>query len=875
MPRRRDSSCSRVCCAFAFVGIASLPVNGVRAENPHYAATKTSVTIPVEDGTIVLRPMGDGAIRVQITNRGRALDPESIVFPKAIAVPHFAVEETPQEIVVNAGALQARLNRKSGALRFTNAEGTLLLQEKDGERKLHGSIPNTVQDVFLSPNDEFLFGTGQFQDGYLNVRGLPRRLTQVNSQIAIPFLLSSKGYGLLWHNFGRTDLNPADTGIQLSRISVGPATSGDVTTSNGTQNQQLQEAVFSGEIDVTEPGSYALLLDVGQKMAHRYHVEVDGKTEVDFANFWLPPTTSWLSTLSAGKHSFRVIGDVKDQPSLLFRRADNLTTLRSFDTDVIDYVVFAGPTSDDVIRRYRDLTGAAPLMPAWAYGYIHCRERFHSQQELLQTLAEFRQKKIPLDTIVQDWQYWGKYGWNAMQFDENAYPDPAAMVPSVHAADAHLIVSVWSRIDPTSKIGKGFEDKHYFVPGTDWVDFFNKDAADLYWKDFSTRLMSLGIDAWWLDATEPENDDLHGRTVATGLGDSVRLLYPLLVNKTVYEGQRNDAPDKRVFILTRCAFLGQQRYASATWSGDVGSGWDTFKREITAGLDFSASGLPYWTTDTGGFFRPGAGQYTDPAYHERFLRWLEFSTFSPLMRVHGYQTDTEFWRYGKQVETVSRKYLDLRYRLMPYIYSEAAAVTMHGSTLMRPLVMDFAEDNTALEQSYEYMFGKEILVAPVVAPNTEVWDVYLPKCGRGWVNFWSGERFEGGQTIKADAKLDEIPLFVRAGSILPIGPREEWVGEKPEAPIEIRIYPGANASFSLYEDEGTNYNYEKGSYSIIPFRWNDQRGELTIDRRKGHFTGMRSERQILVRLVKSDTAGTAGMSKALSYTGDAVSLRLH
>ncbi len=300
------------------------------------------------------------------------------------------------------------------------------------------------------------------------------------------------------------------------------------------------------------------MLDVGQKMARRYYVEIDGKTEVDFANYWLPPTTSWLSTLSAGKHSVRVIGDAQDRPVLFLRPANNLTTLRSANAKFIDYVVFDGPKSDDVIRRYRDLTGAAPLMPNWAYGYIHCRERFHSQQELLATLKEFRNRQLPLDVIVQDWQYWGKYGWNAMQFDEKDYPDPRAMAESIHDMHARLMVSVWSRIDPSSTIGKDFTQNHYYIPGTDWVDFFNPDAANLYWKDMSSHLLSLGIDAWWQDATEPENDDLHGRTVATGSGDAVRLLYPLLVNKTVYEGQRRDAPGKRVFILTRSAFSGQQ-----------------------------------------------------------------------------------------------------------------------------------------------------------------------------------------------------------------------------------------------------------------------------------------------------------------------------
>ena len=855
---RRTASAKpcRFALSFLCLSIAGLASVNCAADEPAYTRTASAVTIPINGARIILRPLEDGAIRVQIAAPGETPTADSFVLLPMVAAPRFTVRKTSQTILVDTGALRASVNRENGALTFTDAHGRVLLQEKEGGRIIPpGDTPaagTTAQDAFLSPADEYLFGAGQFQDGYLNVRGLPRRLTQVNSQIAIPFLLSSKGYGLLWHNYGLTDLNPANTAIQLKQTSAGAVQRADVTTSSGTQTEQTQEAVFTGEFDIHAGGQQAFMLDVGQKMARRYHVEIDGKTEVDFANYWLPPTTSWISTVSAGRHSVRVIAEVQDRPVLFLRAADNLTTLRSANARFIDYVVFAGPTSDAVIRRYRNLTGAAPLMPDWAYGYIHCRERFHSQQELLATLKEFRDRQLPLDVIVQDWQYWGKYGWNAMQFDEKDYPDPRAMVESIHDMHARLMVSVWSRIDPSSAIGKEFAKNHYYIPGTDWVDFFNPNAASLYWKDMSSRLLSLGIDAWWQDATEPENDDLHGRTVALGSGDAVRLLFPLFVNKTVYEGQRRDAPDKRVFILTRSAFSGQQRYASATWSGDVGSGWDTLRRQITAGLDFSASGLPYWTTDTGGFFRPGPSQYTDPAYHERLLRWLEFSTFTPLLRVHGYQTDTEFWRFGAQVESVARKYLDMRYQMFPYLYSEAAAVTMKGSTLLRPLVMDFADDPEALRQNYEFMFGHELLVAPVVTPSTDRMNVYLPQHPPGWFNFWTGEHVPGGETLSTDAKLDQIPLFVPAGSILPFGPEEQYVLEKRGDPIELRVYPGANATFTLYDDEGTNYNYEHGAFSLIRLQWNERKRELVIGKRAGSYPGMIQERTFSVQLIGSN-----------------------
>ena len=710
-----------------------------------------------------------------------------------------------------------------------------------------------MEQDFISPPGEHLFGSGEFQDGFLDIRDLPRRLTQVNSQIAIPFLLSSKGYGILWHNYGLTDLNPADERVVLTRSSTGKETAADVTTSEGTRREVRREGEFSGEMEVPRGGRYAFMLDVGQKMARRYHVEIDGKVAVDFSNFWLPPTTSWFSDLSAGHHTVRVIGQQDDQPVLFWRPTEDRTVLRSPVADAIDYVVFAGPTPDDVIASYRQVTGPAPLMPLWAYGYIHCRERFHSSQEILDTAAEFRKRNLPLDVIVQDWQYWGKYGWNAMRWDERYYPDPKGMIDRLHAMNVKFMVSVWSKIDPQSEVGKQFAAKGYYIPGTEWIDFFNPAAAALYWKNFSERMLSLGIDAWWLDATEPENDDLAGRSTFAGPGDKVRNVYPLFVNRTVYEGQRKDAPTKRVLLLTRCAFLGQQRYAAATWSGDIGNSWDSLKRQITAGLGYAASGLPYWTTDAGGFFRPGPGQYTDPAYRERFLRWFQYATFSPLQRVHGYQTDTEAWRYGDQVEGEVRRYLDLRQQLLPYIYSQAASVTFEGSTLMRPLVMDFAHDDKALAQKYEYMFGPAFLISPVLETGAVSWPVYTPATSGGWYNFWTGSRVPPGATTDIDAPLDQIPVLVKAGSIVPIGPVEQYAGEKPPSDLEIRVYPGADGDFSLYEDEGTNYNYEKGLRSTIHFHWNDQRRELSIGQRSGHFSGMLLSRQFKIVAVDSSS----------------------
>jgi alpha-D-xyloside xylohydrolase len=844
-----------------------------RAQAPAYTQSATGVLIPAHDGTIELRPLAEGVIRVLVHPPGMTPSPaEEVVFLPGLVPPAFRVQATPEAVIVDAGSLTAQVDRRSGALTFLDARGAVLLREEVAGRRLAsaapGQPPATLQEAFVSPKDEYLFGGGQFQDGFLNVRDLPRRLTQVNTQIALPFFLSSRGYGLLWHNYGRTDLNPADHPVRLTRTGTGTYSIDQSLSGNAAVPDERPTAYFSGEFEVSAAGPQAMMLDSGWKMERRYHVEIDGRTVVDFANYWLPPTTSWFTTLSAGRHQVRVAGDIDDQPTLYIRPAGDRTTLRSFTGRAIDYAVLAGPSGDEVIRRYRAVTGAAPLMPKWAYGFIQSRARYYSQAELLANLRTFREKRLPLDGIVQDWMYWGKYGWNAMRFDETDYPDPAAMVQAVHAQHAHLMISVWSRIAPETEIGQAFKAGHLYVPGTDWVDFFNPAARALYWKDFSTRMLPFGIDAWWLDATEPENDDLHDRAVFTGSGDDVRLLYPLMVNRTVYEGLRRDAPDRRVFILTRNAFLGQQRYASATWSGDVGNGWDTLKREITAGLGFSASGLPYWTTDTGGFFRPGASQFADAGYHERLLRWFEFSTFTPLLRVHGWLTPTELWLYGPQVEAVTRHYLDLRYRLLPYIYSAAGRITREGSTLLRPLVMDFPRDQTALQQKYEFMFGPALLVAPVVAPGAVRTSVYLPAVAGGWYDFWTERAVAGGRSVEAASPLDRIPVFVPAGSMLPLGPAVQYAAEQGADPIELRVYPGADGTFTLYEDEGTNYAYEQGQASTITFTWHDAKSELEIGPRTGGFPTMLSHRRFVVHL-----AGAAGAARVIAYDGEPLRIR--
>ena len=698
-------------------------------------------TVKFGKGQVKVTTVAKNAVRIQYFE-GTLVD----TLPDWLYVKHNEVESN--AISVNVDARQQRLTvkNKQGRVVFT----ALRHQLQAGEAKL----------AFVSPEDEFLYGLGQFQDGYSNVRGLSRRLTQVNTQISIPMLLSNKGYGILWNNYGLTEFNPCDLSVALERREgQGASEVVNVTTTEGNRREVRQRNLYEATIDVAEAGDYALLLDVGQKMARRHNLLIDGKTAIEIQNTWLPPTASAIVHLTAGKHQLTAELSRGDKPVVYYKKVNNETVFRSPIANAVDYTVFVG-TPDEIIASYRYLTGECPPMPTWALGYIHCRERFHSSDEILQTAKRFRKEEMPISVIVQDWQYWGKYGWNSMQFDEQYYPDPKALTDSLHQMDIRLMVSVWSKIDKNSEVGRQMVAGNYYIPGTDWIDFFNPEAAAAYWKHFNQRLVPLGIDAWWQDATEPENDDLVGRRVNNGrwAGELVRNVYPLLVNKTVYEGLMKAG--KEPMILTRCGFPGIQRYGSALWSGDVGNDWEAFRRQITAGLGMQAAGIPWWTYDAGGFFRPG-DQYNNQDYIERMLRWIQTSVYLPLMRVHGYMSNTEPWNYGEEAQRLFKVSLQERETLQPYIKACAERVSKEGYTLMRPLVFDFADDPQALRQKYEYMFGPSLLVSPITEPGVTEWKTYLPKSEGGWEEIHTAEHFEGGQTVTTKVHKEFIPVFAR------------------------------------------------------------------------------------------------------------------
>ena len=706
---------------------------------------------PFGKGQLKVSKVARNAVRVQYTTD----DAKANDLPDWLYVKHDEVKRQDISYQVDARQQTLTVNDKSGKPVFKATRHQLI----DGQGTL----------AFDSPENEFHFGLGQFQDGYSNVRGLSRRLTQVNTQISIPMLLSSKGYGVLWNNYGMTEFNPCSQSVKLERkVESGKRNENgqeagkevvDVTSTTGNKKEVRERHIFEAELNIEEAGNYALLLDVGQKMARRHNLCIDGVPVIEIQNVWLPPTASKIVLLDKGRHILTAELTKDDQPTVFYNKVKDETVLRSPVATSVDYTVFVG-TPDEIIATYRELTGPCPEMPKWALGYIHCRERFHSSQEILETANRFKQEGMPVSMLVQDWQWWGKYGWNAMQFDETYYPDPKALTDSLHKMDIRLMLSVWSKIDKNSEVGKQMGRDGYYIPGTDWIDFFNPDAAAAYWKNFNERLVPTGIDAWWQDATEPENDDLAGRTVNNGrwTGEQVRNIYPLLVNKTVYEGLVKAG--KEPMILTRCGFPGIQRYGSAMWSGDVGNDWDAFRRQIVAGLGMQAAGIPWWTYDAGGFFRP-RDQYTNQEYIERMLRWIETSVYLPLMRVHGYMSNTEPWNYGDEAKQIIADCLKEREQLRPYIEACAERVSKEGYTLMRPLVFDFADDETALSQPCEYMFGPELLISPVTEPGVTTWKTYLPKQKGGWTDIRTGKHYDGGQYVTTAVDKARIPVFKR------------------------------------------------------------------------------------------------------------------
>lgn len=608
-----------------------------------------------------------------------------------------------------------------------------------------------------------------------------------------------------------------------------------------------------------------------------------------------------------------------DNPSPTYFNDDSSgTSFRSEVGEGIDYYFIKGDNADAVIAGMRSLTGASPMLPLWTFGFWQSKERYKTEEEPVDVVRQYRKRGVPIDGIIQDWQYWSSnYLWNAMEFLNPDYSHPKKMISDIHGLNAHMAISIWNSFGPETKqyreldsIGALMNFGTWPLSGVDkWpplreypsgvkvYDPYNPKARAIYWK-YLSKMHALGLDAWWMDSSEPDHMDFKDSDLdnKTYLGSfrKVRNAFPLMTVGGVFTNQRQVDSSKRIFILTRSAFAGQQRYGANTWSGDVTASWKALRNQISAGLNFSLTGIPYWNSDIGGFF---LGQFRKPLanadYRELYTRWLQFGTFCPMMRSHGTDAPREIYQFGSKDEPVYdaiEKYIRLRYRLLPYIYSTSWEVTHQHSTMMRALVMDFAKDKKALDINDQFMFGRSILVAPVTERQyakatggngkdtvftadyntTRSRSLYLP-AGTGWIDFWTGESFTGGQTITKQTPLETIPLYIKAGSILPFGPDVQYATEKKWDDLELRIYPGADGEFILYEDENDNYNYERGQYSQLRFSWNDKKKQLTIADRSGQFPGMLEKRHFRIVVVnpKQGTGDqpTVGDMRKVEYGG--------
>lgn len=778
---------------------------------------------------IEIQWFGPNTLRVLKTPQGKSVKKESlsvIAHPKNSGIKIT----TPGNgcIVMTSQTLTVTLNPQTGIITYAKPNGDTLLIEQENVKAFTpindaGRSTYNIYQGFTTSKEEGLYGLGQLQNGQMMQRDITKHLVQGNVEDVSPFFQSTKGYGVFWDNYSGT-----------------------------TYTDNEQETSFRSEIG-----------------------------------------------------------------------------------DCIDYYFMYGGSADGVIAEVRALTGDVPMMPLWSYGFMQSKERYKSQEETVGVVKKYRELGIPLDCIIQDWQYWGhNYLWNAMDFQNPTFSRPKDMIDEVHALNARMMISIWSSFGPATKPYRALDKEGLLFDIETWpqsgvdgwppnmeypsgvrvYDAYSPKARDIYWEHLNKGIFQLGMDGWWMDSTEPDHfnhkESDFDRQTSLGSYRSVRNAYPLVSVGGVYDHQRALTQDKRVIILTRSGFLGQQRYGSNVWSGDVQSSWDMFRKQITAGLNFSLTGMPHWNSDLGGFF---AGSYNtswgdnsatrNPMYQELYVRWLQFGVFCPMMRSHGADVPREFYWYGKKGEPVYDALVDavkLRYTLLPYIYSTSWDVTHNRSTFMRALFMDFLGDKQTWNINNAYMFGKAFLVAPVLhaqytpevhqkkLKENEGWDrnnketakapvltdftqtksmeVYLPADTR-WYNYWTNEAIEGGQKLTVSTTLNRIPLFVRAGSIVPYGPEVQYTSEKKWDNLTLCIYPGNNGSFTLYEDEGDNYNYENGAYTEIPMNWDNASRILTIGARKGEYNGMLQKRQFIVKTID-------GNSKTVTYTGKRIKVKL-
>lgn len=921
------------------------------AGEPERVADGLVFTFP--DHVLKVQVCASGVIRVAASPDRHFFERASLVIPTPPSGASWTYTSDDKEDVVRTRRVQARVERATGRITFLDTDGKILLAETPQGRTLStaevlGQKVLQVRQQWDSPSDEALYGLGQSQTGLLNLKGRDVDLWQRNTEVAVPFFVSTQGYGILWDNTSHTrfgdlrsiepipaarlfDLEEKPGGLTATYFgdavfSKPVATRIDaqiaLTAARGQHrsNESIHPSLPPGNVSVRWEG-FIEAPETGTYTFQTYsdggiQLWIDGREVINhWRQSWLPGDEIAPVFLEGGKRHRIRFEWVKDQGAhqvQLFWKTpshETSTSLWSEAAEGLDYYFVYGPAMDQVVAGYRRLTGRAPMMPRWAFGLWQSRQRYETAQQVTDAVQGFRQRQIPFDVIVQDWFYWPREAWGSHAFDAARFPDPDAWVKQLHdELHAHIMISVWGKFYPGTPNFDALKSAGYlYEPNLtenlkDWLGFpytfydaFLPEARRLFWSQVDTALFKRGFDAWWLDATEPDLlptpnlDHQRQNLLPAAHGQGIQLLnaYALAQSQAVYEGQRGSAPDQRVFILTRSGFAGQQRYAAATWSGDITSTWTAMKKQIAAGLGFSISGLPYWTMDIGGFSVPARfAQRKDPRaedveeWRELNTRWFQFGTFVPLLRVHGEFPNREMWEFGGESHPAYQAMLTfdrLRYRLFPYIYSLAGAVTHDGDTLMRPLVMDFTADRQARDVTDEYLFGPAFLVSPVTTYQARERPVYLP-ASTSWYDFWTGQSLEGGAITTAAAPFDRIPVHIRAGSIIPFGPELQYIGEKPADPITLMVYRGANGVFTLYEDDGLTFAYEKRGFTRIPMRLDDAAGVLTLGRREGKFPGMLEERTFQIVVVSRDHPVPFSFDpapvKTVTYRGEAVTVEL-
>jgi len=762
-------------------------------------------------------------VRVLKAPLGHQYQKQSLV---VIAQPQ-QVNVTKKGNTLQSSELTVKVDPKTGAVTFIGGGKTLLREQacsfEPRETGPDAGSYRVTQRFTLDPN-EAIYGLGTIQNGKMNRRGEHKLMEQSNLEDFQNVLQSIKGWGLYWDNYSRTQFDDDAKGMS-----------------------------FSSEVG-----------------------------------------------------------------------------------ECVDYYFMYGRSADGVIAQMRQLSGDVPMFPLWTYGFWQCKERYKSARELLSVVDKYRELQVPLDGIIQDWQYWGSnYLWNAMDFLTEEYANGQQMIDDVHKKNAHFMISIWASFGPKTKAYRQLDEKGLMYDFATWpqsgltfwpprMDYpsgvrvynaFMPEARDIYWKNLK-NLFDKGVDGWWMDSTDPDffdpkDTDYDQKAGGTATWRRLRNAFPLETVRGVYQAQRKESEKKRVFIMTRSAFAGQQHYGSNMWSGDVASSWDMLRKQVPAGLSYTLTGNPNFNTDIGGFFcgsyntRGGGSAPRNPQYQELYVRWMQYALFCPIFRSHGADAPREIWQFGQKGEPVYdaiEKAIRLRYRFIPYLYSTAWQVTSANASYMRPLFSDFTSDKKVWDTTDEFLFGTSILAAPILNPQyTEEkviredamtgWDRkevkdgqtvsgvdwnakkevtrYLPK-GADWYDFWTGKCTKGGQSVAVTTQLDRVPMFVRAGSIIPLALEMEYVGQKPWDNLEIRVYPGADASFTLYEDEGDNYNYERGQYAEITFKWNDRTRQLTIAPRKGSYTGMLQNRRFTIVLPGQE----ASAGKVVEYNGQEVVVKI-